>query len=113
MLFVLCFSFPKVYAEDSIPDHVDTAVGRVGTDLSGLSQNVFDLVLGIAGGIAVIMIIISGYKYMVSQGNPEAIKGATEQLTSAVIGLLFIIFSFVILQIIGSDIFGIDRFSNP
>lgn len=112
ILFVLYFSLPKVYAGTGIPSTVDTAVGPVGTDLGGLSRNVFDLVLGMAGGIAVIVIIIAGYRFMVSQGNPEAIKGATEQLTSAIIGLLFIIFSFVILQIIGSDIFGIDKFRN-
>jgi uncharacterized membrane protein YqhA len=66
--------------------------------------------LGISGGIALILIIISGYKFMVSQGNPEATKAATEQLTSAIIGLLFIIFSFVILQIVGVNILRIPGF---
>ena len=47
---------------------------------------------------------------MTSQGNPEAVKAATEQLTSAIIGLLFIILSFVILEIIGVDILKIPGF---
>jgi hypothetical protein len=47
---------------------------------------------------------------MISQGNPEQVKGAREQLTAAIIGLLFIIFSLVILQIIGVNILKIPGF---
>ena len=47
---------------------------------------------------------------MTSQGNPEAVKAAQEMIVSAVTGLLFIIFSYVILQIIGADILGIPGF---
>ncbi len=115
LLNLFCISplISKANADDSsIPSSVNTAVGEVGTNFSSLSKNVFDLVLGVAGTIALIATIIAGYKYMISQGNPEALKSASTQLTSAIIGLLFIIFSFVILQIIGSDIFGIDKFKN-
>lgn len=73
-------------------------------------QKIFSIVLGMAGGIALLLIIVAGYKFMTSRGNPEALKSATEQLTSAVIGLLFIIFSFVILQIVGVDILKIPGF---
>ncbi len=41
---------------------------------------------------------------MASSGNPEKVQAAREQLTSAVVGLLFIIFSITILQVIGVDI---------
>jgi hypothetical protein len=41
---------------------------------------------------------------MTSTGNPEAIQEAKERITSAIVGLLFIIFSLVILQVIGVDI---------
>ena len=47
---------------------------------------------------------------MISQGNPEQVKGAREQLTAAIIGLLFIIFSLVILQVIGFNILRIPGF---
>ena len=89
---------------------VNTAIGKIGTEPQAFVERIFSLVLGLAGGIALILIIIAGYKFMVSRGNPEAVKGATEQLTSAVIGLLFIIFAFVILQIVGLDILRIPEF---
>lgn len=91
---------------------VKTAVGSIGTDPAEFIKSIFSLLLGVAGGIAVVLIIISGYKLMASQGNPEKVQGAREMLTSAIVGLLFIIFSFVILQIIGVDILRIPGFSK-
>ncbi|MBF8250242.1 MAG: hypothetical protein HW400_843 [Candidatus Levybacteria bacterium] len=89
---------------------IDTAIGIIDTDPAKFVQRIFSLVLGLAGGIALILIIISGYKFMTSQGNPEKVKSATEGLTSAIVGLLFIIFAFVILQIVGVDILKIPGF---
>lgn len=89
---------------------VDTAIGQISTEPQAFVRSIFNLVLGLAGGIALILIIISGYKFMASSGNPEATKAATEQLTSAIIGLLFIIFAFVILEMIGVDILKIPGF---
>lgn len=90
---------------------VETALGPIETDPAGFIKSIFSLLLGVSGGIAVILIIVSGYRLMASQGNPEQVQGAREMLTSAIVGLLFIIFSFVILQVIGVDILKIPGFS--
>lgn len=90
---------------------VKTAVGSISTDPAEFTQRIFSLVLGIAGGIALILIIISGYRMMASQGNPEALTAARGQLISTIVGLLFIILSFVILQVIGVDILKIPGFT--
>ena len=91
---------------------VNTAIGDISTDPQGFVRSIFSIVLGLAGGIALILIILSGYKMMASQGNPEALQASREQLISAIIGLLFIIFSFVILQVIGVDILRIPGFAK-
>jgi hypothetical protein len=88
-----------------------TALGNIPTSAQGLLTTVFSIALSIAGVIALGLIIASGYRLMISQGNPEQVKGAREQLTAAIIGLLFIIFSLVILQIIGVNILKIPGFS--
>ena len=88
----------------------DTALGKISTNVSGFSKSLFGIVLGISGGIAVILIILSGYKLMTSRGNPEQLQQAKEQLTAAIVGLLFIIFSLVILQSIGVDILQLPGF---
>jgi hypothetical protein len=91
---------------------VETALGKIDTDSAKFVQKIFSIVLGLAGGIALVMIILSGYKFMSSGGNPEKVKAAQEQLTSSIVGLLFIIFAFVILQIIGVDILRIPGFEK-
>lgn len=91
---------------------VDTAVGEVATDPFAFVKKLMSILLSLAGGIAVILIIVSGYKFMASQGNPEAVQAARDQLTSAIVGLLFIIFSLVILQVVGVDILKIPGFGK-
>lgn len=91
---------------------IKTAIGDVTPSPQGLIRTMFRLVLGLSGGIALILIIISGYKFMASGNNPESFQAAKDTLVSAIVGLLFIIFSFVILQVIGVDILRIPGF-NP
>ena len=90
----------------------ETAIGNIETSAEGFVKSVMGLILSLVGGIAILLIIISGYRLMVSQGNPENVKNARDQLTAAIIGLLFVIFSLVILQVIGVNILGLPGF-NP
>ena len=89
-----------------------TAFGDISTDPAGFISRVFGILLSLAGGIALLLIIISGYRLMASQGNPEKVQAAREQLTSAIVGLLFIIFSLAILTIVGVDILRIPGFGG-
>lgn len=84
-----------------------TALGSIKIDPASLVKDFFGIVLSISGGIAVLLIILSGYRLIASQGNPEKINEAKEHLTAAIIGLLFVIFSFSILRFIGVDVLGI------
>jgi hypothetical protein len=91
-------------------DRVSTAFGTIGTNLPELVRSLFRAVLSISGVLAVILIIISGYRLMTSQGNPEQVQNAREQLTAAIVGLAFVIFSLVILQFIGVNLLGLPGF---
>lgn len=88
----------------------DTAIGPINTDPVQFLKTLFAVILSLSGGIALLLIIFSGYRLMTSQGNAEAIQGARDTIISAITGLLFIIFSLVIMQIIGIDILGIPQF---
>lgn len=67
----------------------------------------FTIMLSFIGGIAILLIISAGYKIITSNGKPEGIQQGRDQLISAIIGLVFIIFSFVIFQLVVVDIFKI------
>lgn len=93
-------------SSDTCPT-LNTAVGKIDTAPQTFIGSVFGLVLGLSGGIALLLIIYSGYQLIASQGNPEKLEAARQQLVSAIVGLLFIIFALVILQVIGVDILNI------
>jgi hypothetical protein len=57
--------------------------------------------------VGIFFIILSGYKLMTSEGDPQRTKEAQEQLTSAIIGIIFILLSTTIIRIIFSQIIGI------
>lgn len=103
---------PASFTSGSLPCGADgqscyTAFGNISIDTASLVKKFFGIVLSISGGIAVLLIILAGYRMVASQGNPEKIKEAQEHLTAAIIGLLFVIFSFAILKFIGIDVLGI------
>jgi hypothetical protein len=91
---------------------IRTAVGIIPTKANDFTRWILGFALSIAGGIVVLVIIIAGYKLMTSQGDPEKVKNAREQLSAAIVGLLFIIFSLVILEFITRDVLGLPGFGG-
>lgn len=64
-------------------------------------ENLVRAALMFAGVIALIFIILSGIKMITSGGDPKAIGAAKQTLTFAIIGLVIILFSFLIISTIG------------
>lgn len=90
----------------------DTAIGQI--DVSspvGVVMRIFSTALSVGAMGALILIIYSGYKFLTSRANKEAVQGARETLTSAIVGLIFIVFSLVILSVIAGDIIKIPGFN--
>lgn len=90
---------------------MQTAVGCIPTENANEFARWFlGWGLGIGGGIAFLLILGAGFQIITSGGNPDRIKGGKEQLTAAISGLLFIIFSLFLLQLVGIDILHIPGF---
>ena len=66
--------------------------------------------VGIGGGIAFLLIVYAGFMIMTAAGNPERLKAGQELLTSAISGLILLVFSIFILKFIGVDILGLGVF---
>ncbi len=69
-------------------------------------QNVINAFTALAGVVALFLIVYSGIKFVTSGGDKEKLESAKKTLTFAIIGLIFIITSFLILKVIG-DLTGV------
>jgi hypothetical protein len=103
----------KVFAVEPILNGtcVNTAIGCIPVlaDSTGASFSnwILGWSIGIGGGVAFLLIVYAGFMIMTSTGNPERLKAGQELLTSAIGGILLLIFSVFILKFIGVDILGI------
>ena len=66
--------------------------------------------LGISGGVVVLMTLYGSFLLSTSQGDPKRVDEAKGAVSSAIFGLLFIIFSVAMLRFIGVNIFRIPGF---
>lgn len=93
-------------------DGILTALGCIPAKPTDLIVGLLKFATGIGGGIAFLIMLYGAFEMMTSAGNPERIKAGHERMTSAVIGLLFIIFSVLLLKVIGVDILQIPGFGT-
>lgn len=71
--------------------------GSIGEIISSLLTPIFTL----AGMIALLFLIWGGIRYMTARGDPKIVDSARGTITSAVIGLLIVLFSALIFYFIG------------
>lgn len=64
------------------------------------------IVMGFAVIILFFVLVWGGYSFMTSQGNPDKIKAARSKITTAIIGFVLLIFSYVVVRAL-STIFGL------
>ena len=90
-----------------------TAIGCVEFSLQGIIQEqVFGWGIGLAGISAILCIIYSAFILQTSGNNPEKIKQAQDTMTACITGLVVIILSVFILNVIGVDILRIPGFQR-
>lgn len=101
------------YCDPTKPNSgISTALGCIHSTPSELIRNIFTFFVGVSGGIAFLTMVYGGFKMMVSRGDPQALANAKQLFTSAIIGLLFVVFAILLLQIIGADILAIPGFKS-
>ena len=95
---------------------IQTAIGCIpvlnpdnGTSFMGF---VLGWAIGIGGGIAFLLIVYAGFMIMTSAGAPDRLKAGQELLTSAISGVILLILSVFILNLIGVKILQIPGFGK-
>lgn len=70
------------------------------TDPSGFAAEIIKILFGLAGGVAFLLIIYGAFICITSQGNPQKAQACRETITSAIVGLLMLIFALFIVRLI-------------
>ena len=78
----------------------------LGPDAAGLTQieQVFTNVISVAVGLGfialLVMLVMAGFKYLTSAGEPKAVQSAHQTVTWALLGIVFMALAWLILQLI-------------
>lgn len=72
---------------------------QAGKDVNAKIYKFGATISGVVVGIALLMIIYGGFKYVTSQGDPKATESAKSQIMFAGIGMLIVMTAFVIMKL--------------
>lgn len=75
------------------PDPVGAAIWQ------NVLSNAIDIILIIAGALAVIYLIYSGILYITAAGNPDSAKKGQQGIINAVIGIVIIIAAYFLVRV--------------
>lgn len=90
---------------------IDTAIGCLPTNVNDFVKDIIQKrAIPLGAGFAFLLMLYGAFTLITSAGNPESTKKGQEIITSAIVGLLFIIFSVFLLKVIGVDILQLDKF---
>ncbi len=89
---------PSIYGLDTAP--VEGMQTAEDVDLQEAGGSIIGFVLGFLGLIAVAVILIGGFKWMLSGGNEEKVSGAKKMLIAGLIGLVIVIFAWAIVSLV-------------
>ncbi|MDQ5943307.1 MAG: hypothetical protein QG675_75 [Patescibacteria group bacterium] len=69
-------------------------------DLSVQVTNITNTMLLVIGIVAVIMLIVGGFRYVLSNGNEKAISGAKDTILYAIIGIVVALLAYAIVNFV-------------
>lgn len=100
LTFVIALA-PVAFAQFTTPNAGSTGLPN-DTSISGFILKIINIALAVAGLVAVLFLIIGGFRYITSAGNEETAEQAKKIITNAIIGIVIIILSFVIVRVISN-----------
>ena len=92
-------SDPNTSSDASSPQQVSFQNPSRFTSIPELLAGIVNAALGLLGGLAVILIVFSGIKYMMSS-NPGDVAKATEGIRNAIVGLMVVMGAYLIVQFV-------------
>lgn len=91
--------FPDLFGGGLRNDSCEVEITKL-SDALILVSNVISILMLVAGFVAIAFIIIGGFTYITSSGDPSGIKKAKETIVNAVVGLVIAMVSFGVVKFI-------------
>lgn len=104
LFFLLSFTVGAYALEVDYPSLPGAPALGEGSTLSDLVDYIIRASVTFAGMLALIFLVIGGIRYMTSTGDPVKMTSARDQISSATIGLLILLSSFLVLQTINPQL---------
>lgn len=104
-------AMPSLAAPADVIDKSCEQAGNAGTDFctgrdqnlfsqGGLFFNIINTIIFVIGAVAVVMIVIGGFRYVVSGGDSSQITGAKNTILYAIVGLVIALLSYAIVNFV-------------
>jgi hypothetical protein len=71
---------------------------------SFLAQRIINIFSIVVGAVSVIMIIIGGFRYIISGGDSTGVSGAKNTILYAIVGLIIVLFAQVIIRFVLTNV---------
>ena len=81
------------------------------SEIGEFMEAVINFAIPLSAVSVFVLLAFAAYKLMTSQGNPDKLQDAKEQISNAIIGFIFILLSVAILTLL-SEILNIDISGN-
>lgn len=73
-------------------------------NFGGLAKRIINIFSIVVGAVSVIMIIIGGFRYIISGGDSAGVTGAKNTILYAIVGLIIVIFAQVIIRFVLTNV---------
>ncbi len=75
-------------------------VGLTTGDLRNTAVGIIQSLLGVLGILALVIVLIGGFKWMTSGGNEEGVSSAKKTIAAGIVGLAIILFAYAIVSFV-------------
>jgi len=103
LVFILA-NFCLAQLEVEYPKIGETEPPTTKTMLPGYVEYIFNLVILLSGLVAFGVLVVGGFRYLTSAGNPSVMSDSKDQIFSAFIGLIIVLSSYIILTTINPEL---------
>lgn len=81
-------------------ENIDLGAGIVNRDLVSFVVSIINVVLGFLALIALIIVLVAGFQWMISGGDPKKVESAQKSIRAGIIGIVVIFLAWAIVTFV-------------